>query len=105
MKGKYSKLILEHCNKENVDIPPGFKRYPASHLAVIRLDGEQPKLVAKTFFKKEDLKYYILTNLLGLTVDSDGNLPAMVIDLKEHKSFVIAENGHLIQNVITRQSR
>ena len=96
MKGKYSKHILEYCEKEDVLVPPGFLRHSASHLAVIRLDGEKPKLVAKTFFKREDLMYYISSNLVGLVQDSDGNLPATIIDFKENKNYKVSESGSLV---------
>ncbi len=97
MKGKYSKLINEYCSKEGIYVPPGFKRHTASHFAVFRFDGEKPKLVAKTFFTKEDLEYYIKTNLCGLEKDCKGNLPARVIDFKGNIEFSVAENGQLNQ--------
>ena len=87
MKGKYSKLIQEYCDKEAVYVPPGFKRHTASHLALIRSDCGEPKLVAKTFFKKEDLKYYIANSLNELIPSPEGLLPAKVIDFKENKTF------------------
>lgn len=97
MRGKYSKLIQEYCEHEGVYIPPGFKRHSASHLAVIRYDSGEPKLVAKTFFKKEDLKYYISSILVELAPDSGGNLPAKVVDFKENAEFKVAGNGALVQ--------
>ncbi len=97
MKGKYSKLIQEYCDKEGVYVPPGFKRQAASHLAVIRSDSSETKLVAKTFFKKEDLKYYITNSLNELTPSSEGLLPVKVIDFKENKTFNINAQGGLIE--------
>ncbi len=97
MKGKYSKLISEYCDKEGIYIPPGFKRHTASHLAIFRFDGAEPKLVAKTFFTKEDLKYYIKSTLCELEQDCEGVLPAKVIDFKENKQFSVVGNGKLIQ--------
>ena len=96
MKGKYSKIILDYCESEGIYVPPGFKRHPASHFAVVRTDGEQPKLVARTFFKKEDLNYYISSILSELVPNSEGELPAKVIDLKEGTHFKMAGNGTLI---------
>lgn len=46
----------EYCDKEAVYVPPSFKRHTASHLVVIPSDSGEPKLVAKTFCKKEDFK-------------------------------------------------
>ncbi|WP_163937604.1 hypothetical protein [Paraferrimonas sp. SM1919] len=97
MKGKYSKLIQEYCEHGGVYVPPGFKRHSASHLAVIRHDSGEQKLVAKTFFKKEDLNYYISSTLAGLEPDCDGNLPAKVIDFKENIEFKVTSNGALVQ--------
>lgn len=96
MKGKYSKIIQEYCEEEGIYVPPGFKRHPASHLAVVRTDGEQSKLVAKTFFKKEDLNYYISSILSELLPNPEGELPARVIDFKANKHFKVAGNGALI---------
>ncbi len=98
MKGKYSKMIQEYCEKEGIFVPLGFRRHTASHIAVIRHDSGQPKLVAKTFFKKEDLKYYILSTLTELPSDSDGNLPVKIVDFKEIKEFKVAGNGSLVQS-------
>ncbi|MDT3271875.1 hypothetical protein Q4Q54_00040 [Shewanella sp. SP2S2-4] len=96
MKGKYSKLIQEYCDKEGINVPPGFKRQSASHLAVVRYDSGEAKLVAKTFFKKEDLKYYIANTLSELVPTTEGLLPAKAIDFKENKHFNINVNGGLI---------
>jgi hypothetical protein len=96
MKGKYSKLIQEYCDKEGIYVPPGFKRQTASHLAVVRYDSGETKLVAKTFFKKEDLNYYIANSLSELTPTSEGLLPARAIDFKENKFFNINVKGVLV---------
>jgi len=86
MKGKYSLLIEEHCESEGVEIPVGFYRGNASHLAIIRKDTTPPKLVAKTYFSKADVKYYIKNTLAQLESD-DGYFPALVIDFKEGVNF------------------
>ncbi|WMS87392.1 hypothetical protein [Pleionea litopenaei] len=96
MKGKYSKIIQEYCEAEAIYVPPGFKRRPASHLAVVRTDDDHPKLVAKTFFKKEDLNYYISSILSELQPNPEGELPVRVIDFKENTHFKVAGNGALI---------
>ena len=96
MKGKYTKIIYEFCQKEGIDIPIGFGRKSASHLAVVRYDSEKPKLVAKTFFKKEDLHYYISTYLMGITPLEDGLAPAKVFDFKENLSYQISRGGALV---------
>lgn len=96
MKGKYSKIIQEYCEREGIYIPPGFKRHSASHLAVVRSDGDQPKLVAKTFFTKEDLNYYLSSTTPEMEANPDGELPIKVIDFKINKNFKVSSNGTLI---------
>ena len=97
MKGKYSKIIQEYCERESIEIPPGFGRRSASHLAVIRYDGVGPKLVAKTFFKKEDLHYYVVSTLCQLQPADDRSIPARVIDFKENTFFKVLSDGGLVQ--------
>jgi hypothetical protein len=87
MKGKYSQLIKEYCEKEGVEVPVGFNRGSASHLAIIRKDISPPKLVAKTYFNKADIKYYIKHTLTELLADELGYFPALVIDFKGNQKF------------------
>ena len=58
-KGKYTGLIDEYCKKHGFSVPAGFYRRAASPLAVVRMDSSPPKLVARTWFKREDLVSYI----------------------------------------------
>jgi len=58
-KGKYTEIIEDYCTANGYSIPSGFYRRPASHLAIIRTDSSPHKLVAMTWFKKEDVVYYI----------------------------------------------
>lgn len=55
---RYSKAIEEYCSSHGVRIPGGFHRHPASRYAVV-LGGESPQLVATTWFKQEDVIYYM----------------------------------------------
>ncbi len=87
MKGKYSLLIKEYCEREGIDIPVGFHRGTANHLAIIRLENNQPKLVAKTFFNKTDIKYYIKHILAQLPPNEQGDYPALVIDFKKNQKY------------------
>src|SRR5688572_23886388 len=96
MKGKYTKIIYEFCQKEGIDIPIGFGRNTASHLVVIRYDAEKPRLVAKTFFKKEDLLYYISTYLADVHADDGGLMPVKVFDFKENLSYQVLAAGSLV---------
>lgn len=87
MKGKYSLLIKEYCEKERIEIPIGFNRGPANHLAIIRQDSNSSKLVAKTYFSKTDIKYYIKHTLAQLEPDNKGYFSALVIDFKEGTKY------------------
>ena len=95
MKGKYSQLIQEYCEKEGISIPVGFYRGTANHLAIIRLDYKPPKLVARTYFNKEDVKYYIKNTLNNLPLNDHGNLPAKIIDFKDNIHFIVTGDGKL----------
>ncbi len=59
MVQKYTKIIEQFCQAKSVQIPSGFYRRAASQFAVINFKTSPPKLVAKTWFKKEDLAYYL----------------------------------------------
>ena len=89
MAGKYSELIESYCRESAIEIPAGFYRHSASHIAVIRLDLENPKLVAKTFFKKADLNYY-LKNLVLESTEIDQI--AKVIDFKNSKEYSVGKD-------------
>ena len=89
MVGKYTKLIEEYCEENSIFIPAGFYRGAACHIAVIRRDLEQPKLVAKTFFNKSDVKYY----LEKMEVEnSDLEKIASVLDFKNEKEYVVGND-------------
>lgn len=59
MAEKYTDRIKEYCESTGVEIPVGFYRHPASRYVVIDLECTPPKLVAKTWFKQEDVVYYL----------------------------------------------
>jgi len=95
MNQKYKQLIEMYCKARGISIPSGFYRHSPSHFIVVRSDSAIPKLVAKTFFKKEDLNYYIKNNLLELSEDEDGFLPAKVVNFKDQLEYRIASTGRL----------
>ncbi|WP_134648553.1 hypothetical protein [Vibrio diabolicus] len=97
MKGKYSKLIMDYCMERGIDVPSGFMRRAASHIAVFKLTESETKLVAKTFFKKEDLKYYISKSLLEQNDFPKDSVLARVIDFKENKEFLVNSDGSLTE--------
>ncbi|QIF00365.1 hypothetical protein [Roseimicrobium sp. ORNL1] len=59
MPSTYRRLITAYCDAHGVTIPPGFGRNTPSRFAIIRADTSPPKLVAVTWFKQEDVHYYI----------------------------------------------
>ena len=59
MPGRYTQLIETYCGALGIAIPAGFYRHTASRYAVVDLECEPPKLVARTWFKQEDVAYYI----------------------------------------------
>ena len=89
MKGKYTELIEEYCEENFILIPSGFYRSSASHLAVIRRDTEKPKLVAKTFFQKSDVKYYLeKMEVTNINIENK----ATVLDFKNKKEYVVGND-------------
>ena len=58
----YRQRIQDWCTQNNITIPPGFYRHPASRYAAIDLAFEPPKLIATTWFKQENLLYYLTHN-------------------------------------------
>jgi hypothetical protein len=59
MPSSYRRLITSYCTENGIAIPPGFGRNTPSRYAIIRTDASPPKLVAMTWFKQEDVHYYI----------------------------------------------
>ena len=58
MATAYKKLILDHCAKHSIAVPPGFGRNTPCRYAAVRTDQTPPKLVATTWLKQEDVVYY-----------------------------------------------
>ena len=87
MAEKFTKQIEEFCTKEGIKIPPGFYRHSASRYAAIDLDANPNKLIAKTWFNKEDVIYYIKN------IASEKNL--RVLDFKEKYELIVNESGKL----------
>jgi hypothetical protein len=86
------KIIEAYCLAKGVTIPPGFARHPASRYVVIRRDSPTPKLVAKTWFKQEDVAYYAQNTLLvELGTDLDGKVD--FLDFKEGRRLQYSEGG------------
>jgi hypothetical protein len=90
---KYNPLILSYCRANGIEVPLPFERHPASRFAVVRLDCSPPKLSAKTFFKKEDLHYYIRSNMKELGLTDGTALPLRILDFADHVYLTVDPDG------------
>jgi hypothetical protein len=59
MPTKYKQLTEGCCAQHGISIPAGFARHTPSRYVIIRTDIMPPKLIATTWFKTEDVHYYI----------------------------------------------
>ncbi len=75
MPSKYRQLIESYCQSHGIQLPIGFSRGSANRYAVIELDSDSPKLVARTWFNMEDVVYF-LRNIWA-------NRPVRILDFKE----------------------
>ena len=90
---KYNSLIRRFCDANGIEVPPPFDRHTASRFAVVRLDISPPKVSAKTFFKKEDLHYYIRSNMKELGLTDGGALLLRVLDFGDQVYMTIDPDG------------
>lgn len=79
MPQRYTDRIKAYCESNGIVIPPGFFRHPASQYAAIDVGSSPPRLIAKTWFKQEDLAYY-LEHLAG-------GRALKLLDFKEHQEL------------------
>ena len=84
-KGKYTRLIDEYCKEQGFEVPVGFFRRPASPLAVVMMDSSPPKLVATTWFTREDVVYYI--KHLVLANSESHTAPVRIFDFAKRKEL------------------
>jgi hypothetical protein len=90
---KYNPIIRKYCEANGIDKPPAFDRHTASRYAVVRIDVSPPRLSAKTFFKKEDLHYYIKSVMKDLGLTDGGALPLCVLDFGDQIFLTIETDG------------
>jgi hypothetical protein len=74
MPERYTDKVRRYCNANGIAVPVGFGRHPASRYVVVELT-DPPKLVARTWFKQEDVAYFFEHR-----VDS---APCRILDFKE----------------------
>jgi hypothetical protein len=87
MAERYSERIREYCKLAGIDVPAGFDRHSAHRYAVIDLDANPPKLVARTWFRQEDVAYYVANLAAGRRL--------RVLDFKEREELLPGPNGAL----------
>ena len=83
----YRKRIAAFCASEGIQIPSGFYRHSASRYAAVDLDCTPPKLIAATWFKQEDLLYYLRHMGQGRRL--------RVLDFKDRKELVLDGTARL----------
>jgi hypothetical protein len=59
MPTKFDQLIVDYCARNGIVVPAGFARLTSSRYVIIRTHLTPPKLIAKTWFKTADVRYYI----------------------------------------------
>ena len=89
MTARYTDRVRECCESSGIEIPAGFYRHPASRYVAIEIGTTPPKLIAKTWFKQEDVIYYI-THL------STGK-PLRLLDFKERYELRYLAEGKLVR--------
>jgi hypothetical protein len=59
MAERYTDRIKLYCDESDIEIPPGFFRHHASRYVAVDVGCDPPRLVAKTWFKQDDVIYYV----------------------------------------------
>lgn len=83
MPEKYKDKIETYCKEVGIEIPVGFHRHSASRYAAVDLESTPPKLIAKTWFKQEDVVYYLANLSTGRRM--------RILDFKER--YLLVFNG------------
>lgn len=60
MAARLSEKVLRYCEAQGIEVPIGFRRHPAKRYIAIDLSQSPPKLVATSWFKQEDMAYYLV---------------------------------------------
>lgn len=87
MAEKYTDRVKEYCASSGIAIPAGFNRQPAGRYAIIDLEATPPKLVARTWFNREDVVYYLQHLSAGNRVK--------ILDFKERQELVLESSNIL----------
>lgn len=89
MAERYTDKIKEYCEKAGVEVPSGFYRHPASRYAAIDIEALPPRLIAKTWFKQEDVVYYLTHLAVGRRLK--------LLDFKERQELRYNGGGKLVR--------
>ena len=87
MAERYSEKVLRYCEAQGVEVPLGFKRHPAKRYVAIDLSQTPPKLVATSWFKQEDMVYYLVNLAPGK--------PHKLLDFKEGRVLALQGDSRL----------
>lgn len=87
MAERTAEKVKRYCEAQGIEIPIGFYRHPAKRYVAIDLEAAQPKLVATSWFKQEDVLYY-LTHLVP-------DRKHRVLDFKEGRELVFTGDSRL----------
>ena len=68
MAERYTERIRAYCDQNGIEMPPGFFRHPGSRYVAIDVDRQPARLVARTWFKQEDMLYYVAHLASGKTL-------------------------------------
>ena len=68
MAEKYTDRIKLYCNQNGIEMPPGFFRHAASRYVAVDIGCQPARLIAKTWFKQEDMLYYVTRLASGKTL-------------------------------------
>ena len=87
MAEPYRARIEEYCKAQGVEIPVGFYRHAGGQYAAIDMESNPPKLVARRWFKQEDVVYYLQNLALGKRM--------RILDFKERVELVYQGGARL----------
>jgi hypothetical protein len=89
MAERYTDKIAAYCEQGGVEIPAGFHRHPASRYVAIDIGASPPRLIAKTWFKQEDVVYYLAHLAQGRQL--------RLLDFKERQELQYVSSGKLVR--------
>ena len=94
MPTKYKRLIGDYCARHGIAVSPGFARNTPSRYAVIRTHLTPSKLIAKTWSKTEDVRYYI-EHFLQPELGNALSQSIRVLDFQEGDELAYSSGKHL----------